>query len=102
MSVGRQRGFGFGKALLLLALIAAALWAWWTYAPDSVPVVVRQQLSPIVAAPATNPVLYKWKDDQGHWNVSDQPPEGRPYETVTIDPDTNVLPSGVAPEQDQD
>lgn len=95
-----QRGFGLGRALLLLALIAAALWAWWTYAPESVPTVVREQLP--VPAPAPEPMLYKWKDDQGRWNVTDQPPAGRPYEAVRVDPDTNVLPAGVQPEQDRD
>ena len=97
---GCQRGFGFGRALLLLALIAAALWAWWTYAPESVPEVVREHLP--VAAPTAGPTLYKWKDDQGRWNVTDQPPAGRSYETVRVDPDTNVLPAGVPPEQDRD
>lgn len=96
----RQQGMSLSKALLLLALIAAALWAWWTFAPDSVPAVVRQQLS-APARPA-NPTLYKWKDAQGHWNVTDQPPQGRPFEAVQINPDTNVLPSGKAPEQDSD
>lgn len=95
-----QLGFGLGKALLLLALIAAALWAWWTYAPDSVPAVVREQLS--APAPPANSTLYKWKDAQGNWNVTDQPPQGRTYEAVQIDPDTNVLPSGVPPERDND
>ena len=47
-------------------------------------------------------LLYKWKDDQGRWNVTDQPPAGRPYEAVRVDPDTNVLPAGVPPEQDND
>ncbi len=97
---GCQRGFGFGRALLLLALIAAALWAWWTYAPESVPKVVREQLP--VAAPAPAPMLYKWKDAQGRWNVTDQPPAGRPYEAVRVDQDTNVLPAGVPPEQDRE
>ena len=97
---GCQRGFGFGRTLLLLALIAAALWAWWTYAPESVPGVVRERLP--VAAPAPAPLLYKWKDDQGRWNVTDQPPAGRLYEVVRVDPDTNVLPAGVPPEQDND
>lgn len=95
-------GFGFGKALWLLALIAAAVWAWWTYAPDSVPAAIREQLPVPAPAPARadNPTLYKWKDAQGRWNVTDEPPQGRPYEAVKIDPDTNVLPSGVPPEQD--
>lgn len=98
--VRAQSGVGFGKLLLLLALIGTAIWAWWTYAPDSVPAVLREQLP--VAVPAASPVLYKWKDAQGRWNVTDQPPAGRPYEIVRVDPNTNVLPAGVPPEQDRD
>jgi hypothetical protein len=47
-------------------------------------------------------VLYKWKDDQGRWNITDRPPEGRAFEEVQIDPDVNVLPAGVPPELDRD
>lgn len=97
-----RRGSGLGKAVLLLALIAAAVWAWWTYAPDSVPAVIREQLPVSAPARADNPTLYKWKDAEGRWNVTDQPPQGRPYEAVHIDQDTNVLPGGVPPEQDRD
>ncbi|MBL8246477.1 MAG: DUF4124 domain-containing protein [Rhodanobacteraceae bacterium] len=52
------------------------------------------------SSPAHNPLLYKWRDDRGNWQVSDQPPAEGPYETVRVDPDTNVLPAGVPPEQD--
>ncbi len=99
-----RRGSGLGKALLLLVLAAGAVWAWWTYAPDSVnlPRAVSDQLPAALAPRAANPTLYKWKDAQGHWNVTDQPPAGRSYETIQVDPNTNVLPAGVPPEQDRD
>ena len=86
--------------LLGLLLIGAAALAWWWLAPQSIPEAVREHLPEPVQPAARNPVLYKWKDDQGRWNITDRPPEGRSFEAITVDPDTNVLPSGVAPEQD--
>lgn len=95
-----QAGRGNSGLLWLLLLLAAAVCAWWWYAPASIPTVVREQLPKTLQPPPPNPLLYKWQDDQGHWNISDQPPEGRKYEAVRVDPNTNVLPSGVPPEKD--
>lgn len=77
--------------LLLLALLgAAAAWVWYQ-APEYLPPVLR------IKNPQStdySPTLYRWKDDQGRTQVTDAPPEdGRPYETVIIDPKTNVVPS---------
>lgn len=88
-----------GAALWLLGLVAILAlsgWAWWYYAPDSLPEPLRKQLP---VSKNANPVLYKWRDAQGRWQVTDQAPTDRPYETVLVDPNTNVLPSGVPPEQ---
>lgn len=82
--------------LLCVAILALAGWAWWYYAPDSLPEPLRKQLP---VSKNANPVLYKWRDAQGRWQVTDQAPTDRPYETVRVDPNTNVLPSGVPPEQ---
>jgi hypothetical protein len=97
-----QRGRSGVLPLVLLALAAllAGAWAWWYYAPQSLPAVVRAQLPVARDAAAHNPVLYKWKDATGHWNITDRPPEGRAYEEVRVDPDVNVLPAGVPPELD--
>lgn len=97
-----QRGGAKLNVLLVLALLAVGAWAWRRYAPETLPEVVQQQLkaAPIPALAPVNPALYKWKDAQGRWNITDKPPEGRPYETVTVDPKTNVLPAGAAPEDD--
>ncbi|MGE4071294.1 MAG: DUF4124 domain-containing protein [Lysobacterales bacterium] len=86
--------------LLVLLLLGAAAAAWWLLAPQTIPESVRERLPEQVQPAATNPTLYKWKDDQGRWNITDQPPKDRKYEAITVDPDTNVLPAGVAPEQD--
>lgn len=96
------RGNVLLKFLLLLALFAGGGWLWWRYAPETLPEFIRAQV--VVPLQQTqrpaNPPLYKWKDDQGRWNITDAPPPGRPYETIVVDPNTNVLPSGAAPEND--
>ena len=79
---------------LLLLVAAGAGFAWWYFAPDALPDVVRKQLPPSARA---NPQLYKWKDAKGRWNVADTPPTDRPYETLKFDPRTNVVPSVVPP-----
>lgn len=85
---------------LAVMVLAVSGWAWWYYAPATLPDPVRAYLPTSAVAPAHNPVLYKWKDAQGRWNVTDTPPVGREYESVRVDPDTNVLPAGVPPEAD--
>jgi len=81
----------------LLVLVLAAL-AWWLLWPQTLPAGLRGSLP--VSPAAEPPMLYKWKDAKGQWQVSDRPPATGSYEAVRIDPDTNVLPAGVPPEQD--
>jgi hypothetical protein len=84
-----------GRALpWLLALIAIAAAAWWYLAPQTLPEFLRR---PLPASPRANPPLYKWRDAQGVWHVTDTPPADRPYETVRYNPDVNVVPSVVPP-----
>jgi len=75
--------------ILLLALAVAAGAAWWYLAPDTLPDPLRKLLP---VSERANPALYKWKDANGRWNVTDVPPTDRPYETLKYAPNTNVLP----------
>lgn len=75
--------------LLFLAILAAAGLAWWFFAPETMPAWLTR---PILSAHRDGPPLYKWRDDKGWLQVTDQPPADRPYETVRYDPDTNVVP----------
>ena len=93
----KQTGISWPQVLILLCLLLGGAWVWWTYAPETLPEALR---APRPAPAAVAPPLYKWKDQSGQWHISDQPPAGRAYETVIVDPNTNVLPSGVAPEAD--
>ena len=52
-----------------------------------------QKITPDKLLNKTKP-LYKWKDKQGQWIVSDSPPtDGSKYETLQYDQDSNVIPS---------
>lgn len=88
------------RSWLWLPALGLGAWAWWYFAPAYLPAFVRERLPVAKASPAHNPVLYKWMDANGNPQFSDQPPTEGPYETIRIDPDTNVLPAGVPPEQD--
>jgi hypothetical protein len=89
-----------GRIVLIVVLIALGLYLWRVLAPETIPPALAPWLEVAApsAPPARDPVLYKWRDDQGQWNITDQPPKDRPYEVVTVDPNTNVLPAGVGPE----
>lgn len=75
-----------------IVLLAAAGWAWWRYAPDTLPAFVAER---IARSPEANPPLYKWRDANGQWQVTDRPPTDRPYEEVRVDPRQNVVPTVV-------
>jgi len=92
VAVALQSGRIWPLPLVLIAL--AAGYAWWYLAPDTLPDAVRTQLPQSARA---NPVLYKWKDAKGRWNVTGTPPTDRPYETLKYDPRTNVVPTVVPP-----
>jgi hypothetical protein len=79
---------------LIFLVVVAALGAWWYFAPDSLPVLLKQQL-PVSAK--SNPVLYRWRDTKGDLHITDVPPTDRPYEILHYDPKTNVVPTVVPP-----
>jgi hypothetical protein len=93
--IDRRQGGSIRPAVWVVLLVTAGVvaggWAWWRYAPDSLPSFVKDH---VPASPEANPPLYRWRDDQGRVHVTDRPPEdGRPYETLRFNPDTNVVPS---------
>ncbi|HVF33918.1 MAG TPA: DUF4124 domain-containing protein [Candidatus Saccharimonadia bacterium] len=78
------------RVLVAAALLAAAAFAWWRLAPEALPEFAQRA---IPRSPVANPPLYKWRDAQGRWHVTDAPPADRPYETIVVDPGTNVVPA---------
>jgi hypothetical protein len=93
-SIGWTTAAGRVWPAMLVFIVLCAAVAWWYFAPDTIPDVVRRQL-PVSAR--SNPLLYRWRDDKGRPHVTDTPPTGRPYETLKYDPNTNVVPTVVPP-----
>lgn len=100
------RGRALGWLLLPVAL-AAAVVAMRQYLPQHLPMFLRPPRADpgteiaVGGREAPNPPLYKWKDAQGQWHITDKPPAGRAYETVRVDPNTNVIPAFVPETQSE-
>lgn len=78
------------KWLLFLILIIGALATWLYVDTDA-----RQEwLGGTPLAPAAEvTTVYKWRDRQGNWQITDQPPPaGIEYERLQYRSDTNVMP----------
>jgi len=87
------------KKLLLIALLLAAVAAGYVYIHPQIRSEVRskveQKTRHIVSGHDTT-TLYKWRDANGHWQLSSEPPPpGTPYETKHYRDDTNVVPPSV-------
>ena len=75
--------------LLAMLLIGAGIWLY-TH-PDSA-AGWRLLLPETITSPRTDR-LYRWRDAQGAWQVTDTlPPPGTAYETLDYRDDVNVLP----------
>jgi hypothetical protein len=74
---------------VLMLCIVTALVLWWS--PE-----LRRQADGLLrdtGLKSTSATLYKWRDKQGGWHYTqDPPPEGTSYEKVEARSDVNVLP----------
>ena len=74
---------------LLMLCIVAALVLWWS--PE-----LRKQAGGLLreaGLKSTSATLYKWRNKQGVWQYTqDPPPQGVSYEKVEARSDVNVLP----------
>ncbi|MCU0766915.1 MAG: DUF4124 domain-containing protein [Gammaproteobacteria bacterium] len=76
--------------LLLLALAASGVGAWLYLQRNEAPKWLKG--SGLAPKPAPT-VVYKWRDAQGAWHVTDAPPpEGTSFERLEYAHDQNVLP----------
>lgn len=72
-------------AWLVVGLAAVAAAAWWGTRESPDRARAKQQRAEQAAAEIAEdarPVLYRWRDDAGVLNVTEQPPAGRRYEKV--------------------
>jgi hypothetical protein len=77
-------------SLVILAVLAAAAGYVWRYSPESLPEEWRRANR---HSRDYTPAVYRWKDDRGVVQLTDAPPTDRPYETLRIRPDQNVVPT---------
>lgn len=85
---------GWAIAFGLLAGIALA---WWLSRDP--PDVSREKQARAEQAAAANaedarPVLYRWRDDAGSLHITEQPPKGRRYEKVDVQPREGIQVDG--------
>lgn len=87
----RRRQAGRVSMGLLLGLgILGGLVLYWYTTPQDAPSWVRNWLPGL---PEYTGPLYRWRDDKGREQITDKPPRGRPYETITYRTNANVMPS---------
>ena len=78
------------KLLVAGAFVAAAAGAYLYTNSELVARWLR--LTPFEREPVATR-LYKWKDDEGQWHVTDKPPPaGTDHETLDYRGDVNILP----------
>lgn len=66
--------------------------AWWlSRGPAERPPADSRPVAPRIGEQPV-PRLYRWRDERGVLQVTDRPPQGRPYEIVDIPADRNVVP----------
>lgn len=105
--------------VIVLALMLALIGPFYLRAPDGRPLLTFQDIKPDfmvslsgwwrdISKEAGKTVgnehfgetrVYKWKDAEGVWQMSDSPPvDETEYETVWVDPDANLI-KGLSPEE---
>jgi len=83
---------GWFKAILVIALCLGAGAAYVYYFERDL---AERWLknTPLEPKPMVT-TIYKWRDAQGNWQITDRPPpEGAPYEILKYRSDANILPS---------
>jgi hypothetical protein len=106
----RARGDIVSRTAVAVVLLLIAGLAHWHFAPAGWLFSHRERPIPpegipggpggghIAATvdPSHNPPLYKWKDPQGQWHITDKPPaKGIEFEKVVVDPNANVVPTEI-------
>jgi Domain of unknown function (DUF4124) len=82
------------KKMVLIGLAIVTGIAIGLYQKPQVRAYLERKTDQLLPNSATHATFYKWRDKQGHWQLSDSPPPtGTSYETVAINPKANALPS---------
>lgn len=84
------------KVWLILALVAVAAGGYYVYRNPTLvsPYVEGTPLESTVRETLGTTRVYKWRDANGVWQISDEPPpEGTEFEKLEYVNDANVVPS---------
>ena len=81
------------KYLLILAAILTAV-VWYIYDDPQLSHKVKKEVKQLIPPQDKTTTVYKWRDAQGNWQITDQPPPaGMPYESLEYQSNTNVMPA---------
>ena len=84
----RQAGKAPMWILITLGVLLGLVLYWYT-TPQKTPSWAQGWLPGL---PEYTGPLYRWRDDQGRTQITDQPPKNRPYETLRYRSDANRMP----------
>lgn len=80
---------------LLILLVVGAIFLG-AFAPDTVTHLkfpAFEQRVPATLDGAGPRIVYKWQDAQGGWHYEEAPPKDQSWQTIRLDPDTNLIPA---------
>ena len=83
--------------LMILALIAAFAGLFFIKGPSGEPILKLDDLKPdrpeLSMTPSKPTKVYKWQDENGIWQFSNQPVEGENVEVMELDGKINTIPA---------
>ena len=84
------------RLLAMLLAIASAAAAWWWFTSE-MPRRERERAAAaqaaMVQAERANS-LYRWRDADGHLQITQEPPKGRKYERISREPQDGIQVDG--------
>ena len=84
------------KVLVVVVLVAVAAGAYYVYRNPAlvIPLFEGTPLESTVRETLGTTRVYKWRDADGNWHITDEPPpEGTKFEKLEYQNDVNVVPS---------
>ena len=78
---------------ILAGLLLGIGVAWWLAREAPEKRAAKQRRAETAAAALardTRPSLYRWRDEAGVLQITDKPPQGRPFERLDRDPDRAI------------
>ncbi|MDH3414467.1 MAG: DUF4124 domain-containing protein [Gammaproteobacteria bacterium] len=88
---GPKRGSGWALVWVIVVLLGAGAAYLWFFDRERANRWLEK--APTITGPSVT-TAYKWRDANGSWQITDQPPPGAiPYETVRVRSDVNILPA---------